>query len=330
LSKSLPRSARPLFAAGLMLAATVASAGPVVDRIRAEGVIRCGGVSRPGLVGQSAPARTAAGLYLDVCRAVGAALIGPDGRMEFRPYDSDAAFRRVADGADDLSFLTGSEILDHHLVGSVALGPPVVFVSTAVMVAASSRVQRLGDLAGKSVCFYQGSNAHQNLEAAMAARKLDFVRMGYMEYGEIDDAYDAGVCEAKVGEASDLAAARLGSAGSALKSRILDEPLATFPVLAVSPMNDAEWSAIVAWAIFTLQRAELPAAPWRASGVGSLPIDGQTLGLSADWQARVVGAAGTYADIFAKNLGDGSRLKFPRGPNAPVEAGGRFVTPFRE
>ena len=59
-------------------------------------------------------------------------------------------------------------------------------------------------------------------------------------------------------------------------------------------------------------------------------LRGQDLGLAADWQARVVGAAGTYADSFARNLGERSRLNLPRGPNAPVEAGGRFVTPFRE
>jgi general L-amino acid transport system substrate-binding protein len=44
----------------------------------------------------------------------------------------------------------------------------------------------------------------------------------------------------------------------------------------------------------------------------------------------VVGAAGSYADIYARNLGDGSPLKLPRGPNAPAELGGLFVTPFRE
>ena len=111
-------------------------------------------------------------------------------------------------------------------------------------------------------------------------------------------------------------------AGKALKSRILPEPLATFPILAATPASDPQWSAIVAWAIFTLQRAELPAGPWTASGLGSIPVKAPELGLADDWQAHVVCAAGTYADIFARNLGERSRLKLPRGPNAPVEAGG--------
>jgi general L-amino acid transport system substrate-binding protein len=307
---------------------SLAHAGPVVDRIKSSGVIRCGGVPRPGLVGQS-PNDAPSGLYLDLCRAIGAALLGRESRIEFHLYGSDKAFARVADGADDLFFLDGSDIVDHRLAGAVTLGPAVYFVSTAAMVHGPAPIQQLSDLAGKSICFYQGDNAHLNLEALMVARRLDFVRMGYMEYGELHDAYNSGVCDAQVGESGDLAAARLEDQ-SAPASRILTEPLATFPLFAATPASDPQWSAIVAWAIYALQRAELPATPWTAADLESLAIEGRDLGLAEDWGKRVIGAAGSYADIYARNLGDGSPLKLPRGPNAPAEVGGLFVTPFRE
>jgi general L-amino acid transport system substrate-binding protein len=307
----------------------LAHAGPIVDRIKSTGVIRCGGFPRPGGVDQSPDRRQAAGLYLDLCRAIGAALIGADGRIEFHPYDSDKAFERVESGADDLSFLDGSDIADHRLAGRTALGPVVHFVSTAAMVHGDSAVRRLGDLAGKSNCFYQGANAHRHLEGWMAAHRLSFFRMGYMEYGELYDAYNARVCDAEAGESGDLAAARLdGSAET--PSRILHEPLATFSVFAATPASDPQWSAIVAWAIAALQRVELTASPWTASGVDSLGVGGRELGLADDWPKRVVDAAGSYADIYARNLGDRSRLELPRGSNAPAEAGGLFVTPYRE
>ena len=303
-----------------------AHAGPIVDRIKSSGVIRCGGAPRPGLVNASAN-DAPSGLYLDLCRAIGAALLGPEGKIEFHPYDSDAAFARVANGADDLFFLDGSEIADHRLAAAATLGPAVYFVDTAAMVHADSAVRQLSDLAGKSICFYQGDNAHLNLEASMAARRLDFVRMGYMEHGELHDAYNAQVCEAQVGESGDLATARLEE-HSGPSSRILAEPLAIFPVFALTPASDPQWSAIVAWAIYAMQRAELPATPWAAAG--SLAVEGRDLGLPDDWAKRVVGAAGSYADIYARNLGEGSALKLPRGPNAPAELGGLFVTPYRE
>jgi general L-amino acid transport system substrate-binding protein len=306
----------------------IAYAGPIVDRIKSSGVIRCGGVPRPGLVGQSSDGAPS-GLYLDLCRAVGAALLGGDGRIEFHPYDSDSAFARVTNGADDLFFLDGSEIADHRLAGAVTPGPAVYLVSTAAMVHGDASIRQLSDLVGKSICFYQGDNAHLNLEASMAAQRLDFVRMGYMEYGELHDAYNAGICDAQVGESGDLAAARLEERAPQ-PSRILTEPLATFPLFAATPARDPQWSAIVAWAGYALQRAELPATPWAAAGPMSLGVEGRDLGLADDRVKRVVGVAGSYADIYARNLGKGSPLKLPRGQNAPAELGGLFVTPYRE
>ncbi len=164
----------------------------------------------------------------------------------------------------------------------------------------------------------------------MAAHALDFARLGLMEYVELYDTYNAGVCDAQVGESGDLAVARLEGAGAKLKSRILPEPLAIFPIFAVTPARDPRWAAIVAWAIYTLQRAELPASPWAASGLDALAFKAPEFGLADDWQERVIAAAGTYAEIYARNLGARSRLQLPRGPNAPVEAGGQFVTPYRE
>ena len=306
-----------------------ARAGPVVDRIKSTGVIRCGGVPRPGLVGQSPDGREAGGLYLDLCRAVGAVLLGKDGRFEFHAYDSEKAFERVEDGADDLSFLDGSDIADHRLAGKIELGPAVYFVSTTAMVHGDSPVRSLGDLGGKSICFYQGASAHMHLEGFMAAHGLGFARMAYTEYGELYDAYNARICEAVVGETGDLAAARL-SENAETPSRILAEPLATFPVFAATPASDPQWSAIAAWAIYALERAELAASPWSAAGLDSLGAPGPDLSLGDDWAKRVVGAAGSYADIYARNLGDRSRFRLPRAANAPAEAGGLFVTPHRE
>lgn len=322
-------AARRLLAAtvaGLALLAAPVHAGAIVDRIRTEGVIRCGGVSRPGLLGRSDDERAPSGLYLDLCRAIGAALLPPDGRIAFHPYDSDAAFVLVRDGRDDLAFLDGAEILEQRLAGKILTGPAVAFVSTSVRVPDGSPVRTLADLAGRSVCFYQGSRAHRTLEAFMAGRTLDFVRMPFTEYGEMDDAYAAGKCDAEAGETGDLAAAnRAGAAPGA--SRILTAPLATFPVFAFTPASDPQWASIVAWAIVTLQRADLPVGPWTASPALSAP-SGADLGLPDDWTKRTLTAAGTYAEIIERNL---SRpLGLPRGPNAPAEAGGLFVTPSRD
>jgi general L-amino acid transport system substrate-binding protein len=310
-----------------MLSIAPAHAGPVLDRIRAEGVIRCGGEPRPGLVSVKPDGR-AMGLYLDMCRAIGAAVLPPTGRIEFHQYDSSKAYDAVRNGTDDIYFLSGSEIVEEDLAGKVLLGPTVFHEATAVMVAHNSPIRQLADLAGKPICFSLGSNAQRHLEAWFAAHELDFVRMGYQEDVELNDAYNVQVCQAYAAEVTTLAETRLDGGVNRLQSRILAEPLATFPIVAATGTKDAEWSAIVAWAVHTLVRAEAPAAKWAAGGIDSLPIVASELHLDAGWQKRVVDAAGHYSDIYRRNLGEASPYKLPRGVNAMSQNGGLLAAPY--
>jgi general L-amino acid transport system substrate-binding protein len=123
---------------------------------------------------------------------------------------------------------------------------------------------------------------------------------------------------------------RLDPGVNRLESRLLPEPLAVFPLLAATSTTDAEWSAIVAWSIDSLLRAEAPEAAWAAGGLASLPIAAPRLGLDQAWQKRVVAAAGTYGDIYARNLGALSPFGLARGPNAPWQEGGLFVAPYAD
>ena len=159
----------------------------------------------------------------------------------------------------------------------------------------------------------------------MAAHRLDFTRMPMTEYGEMDDAYGARKCDAEVGEIGDLAVARRSGAGKGAKSRILPEPLATFPVFAVTPASDPQWAAIVAWAIVALERAELPAGPWTAGGWESAAVKGEDLGLTDDWTKRVARGRG----ILCRHLRPQSRRPLAPQPAARPERPGRGRRPVR-
>ena len=66
--------------------ATPVLAGSVVDHVKAEGVLHCGGVERPGLISIDDKGH-ASGLELDICRALASVVLGPTGRLEFRRYE---------------------------------------------------------------------------------------------------------------------------------------------------------------------------------------------------------------------------------------------------
>ncbi len=309
--------------------ASPASAGAVLDRIRSEKTIRCGATARPGLLDQTEQG-TAQGLLVDLCRAVGPAVAGPDVKVEMVIYDGFDSYDRFRSGRDELVFLTGSEIVDNKLAGRLLPGPTVFHATSAIMVVDRSPVQHPADLAGQPICFLQGDVSHRHLEAFFAARHLPFVRMGYQEEVELYDAFDAQICHALAGEATTLADVRLSGGANRRSGRILAEPLADFPIIAGTGLDDAAWSAAAFWTLATLISADRPKQDWSAGGLDSLPLDAAPFGLAADWHARALAATGSYAEMLQRNIGDRSPLKLPAAANALISQGGLMTPPYAE
>ncbi|MGO9114479.1 MAG: hypothetical protein ACLP9L_35125 [Thermoguttaceae bacterium] len=306
-----------------------ARAGNVVERVKAHGVVRCGSVKRPGLASAAGQGHWT-GLNVDVCRAVAAAVLGSPERIEYHTYEMPKDFDAVRNQQDDIYLLTGSEIDEEKLAGKVLPGPAVFVESDGVMVAANSAADRVGDLAGDSICFMIGSPAERSLNAYFETLHKDLLRRPFSEYGEMNDAYNAQSCHAIAGEITTLASVRLDHGVNRLSSRILPETLADFPVMAATGTGDAQWSSIVAWTVHTLVSAERPQTRCYAGGAGAMPIVAPELGLDKDWQSRVLAAVGNYGDIFERNLGKGSALKIDRSLNENHIRGGLLLGPFLE
>jgi general L-amino acid transport system substrate-binding protein len=306
-----------------------ATAGSIAERVKARGFVRCGSVERPGLANADGHGGWI-GLEVDVCRAVAAAVLGSPERIEYHEYEAPKDFDAVRNQQDDIYFLTGTEIEKQKLAGKVLPGPTVFVESHAVMLPTDSAEQHLDDLAGKGICFMIGSPVERSLNAYFDAIHKNFLRRGFTEDGEMNDAYVVQNCHAVAGEITTLASVRLDPGVNHLSSRILPETPAVFPVMAATGTDDAQWSSIVAWTVHTLISAERPESPWYAGGVGAMQITAIELGLDKDWQRRVLAAVGNYGDIFERNLGKGSVLKIDRGLNANNMGGGLLLSPFIE
>jgi general L-amino acid transport system substrate-binding protein len=304
---------------------SAASASTTLDRIKADGVIRCGAAEKSGLFerGEDGAPR---GLLVDFCRAFGVAATGPAVKVAMDVYD--ASYDAARSGRDDVFFLSGSEIVDQKLAGRILPGPVVFLQSSALMVANGSPARRPEDLAGQSICFLQGDVSHRQVEAFFAARRLSFIRMGYQEPDELYDAFDAQICSALAGEATTLASVRLEGGKTRREGRILAEPLARFPILAATSVEDGAWAALVFWTVTTLMNADRPTRDWAAGGLDSLPIE--SLPAAPDWRKNVLAATGGYAAILRRNLGDASPLKLPAGSNSLATDGGAMAPLYAE
>jgi general L-amino acid transport system substrate-binding protein len=295
-----------------LLGAGPAAGGSVIDRVRTQGVLHCGAVQRPGIA-EALPSGGAAGVVVDICRAVGVSVLGKAGRISFRFYEAGRDFDAVRHGQDELAFLTGGEIAEQHLGDAVLPGPVVVVDRTIVMVPQASSVRGLNDLSGQTVCMMTGSEAQRGMEAAAAARHLALVRLMFQEDVEMQDAYNAGRCEAVAGPETDLAAMRLAPGVRGAASRVLPDSLGVEPLLAVTSPADGAWAARVAWVFNALLLGSTGGGAWQARGMDAMPVK-ELPGLRPDWPRQVSAAVGSYADIIRRNLTD--RLGVSSGPNA--------------
>ena len=316
--------------AGALVAASAAPAwaGSVLDRVREGGIVRCGAGERPGFAWVGADGRIA-GLAVDLCRAVAIAVLGPEGRVGFQLYGAARDYGAVRDGADDLFFLSGTEIVEEGLAPSVLQGPIAFIEALALMVPESSAASRLEDLAGAAICFMVGSGAQRALEAAADRQHVSFARLGFQESVEMLDAYDVRRCRAIAGEATQLAAMRREGGVNHLASRILPQSLALYPVVAASGTKDGQWAALVAWVVDAIVLADAAPTAWRAPGADALPLPAAALGLREHWRDEVAAALGTYGGMVQRNLGEGSALKLLPGPNVPWPAG-LLLPPYAE
>lgn len=307
-----------------------AAAGPVLDRVKADGVVRCGSVERPGLATADGGEDKWAGLNVDVCRAVAAAVLGSSDKIAFHEYETPKQYDAVRNGEDDVYFLTASEIFNHQLVDKVLPGPTVFVESHAVLVPTTSKAKHVKDLAGETICFMTPSPVDHTVEHYFDQLHKSFNAIPYSEDGEMVDAYLVQRCHGIAYEITTLATVTANPGINKLKSRFLPEPLTVFPIMATTGTKDAEWAAIVAWTVHTLVSSERPESKWYHGGTKAMPVVAPELGLEKGWQDRVIASVGNYGDIFERNLGKKSPLKLARGLTANQINGGLMLSPFLE
>jgi general L-amino acid transport system substrate-binding protein len=324
------KAMRSAVGASLIVLALVATAaaGSVLERVKRETIIRCGGAARPGLLDISRG--EARGVLVDICRAVGTAAAGPSVKVELAIYDADATYDRVRRGSDDVFFLSGSQIIAQKLERYILPGPAAFVEATAVMVAANAAFVRPTDLAGEPVCFLQGDVSHRQLEAYFAERHLAFIRMGFQEEAELYDAFDAQHCHAVAAPMTTLAYWRRGGGKTLSSGRILAEPLAAFPIVLATGTGDGEWSALVAWTMATLLNADRVRKDWAAGGLDSLPLEPAELAVPAGWQKAIITTTGSYAEIIRRHIGEGSAFGLPFRLNGLVDHGGLMMPLYAE
>jgi general L-amino acid transport system substrate-binding protein len=152
-------------------------------------------------------------------------------------------------------------------------------------------------------------------------------------------AYSEGPCTLLTGDLPSLAdeRSRLAAPGDHL---LMPELVAYEPTGPFVRQGDDPWLTVVTWTLLALIEAEQINLTQSAVAtedisegarvqrfLGKETALGGNLGLAPNWTERVVAEVGHYGEIYNRTLGEGSRLKLPRGANALWTNGGLMAAP---
>ena len=319
-----------------LLGHAAAGRADTLAHLRAAGVLSCGVLSEPADYTKDDTHGALPGLGRDICRAVAAAVLGDGQRLRVAYYpDERHGFAAVQSGQADLLVGASARLTAGPIFG-IGFGRPVFYDGQSFLVEHPARIATLADLAGKHVCFIPSRQSETDLNAVLGARKVAFAPFPFEEMGEMEAALVTGHCAAMTGDVSELADARAQFHARADNFDILPEIITLDPIAPAWRQDDPQFGRIVDWTVSALLDAE-QAGLDQASAAAALhghPAEGwarllvadraaaQVFGIAPNWSLRAVAAIGNYAELFRRDLGDGSPLRLPRAQNRLWTDGG--------
>jgi general L-amino acid transport system substrate-binding protein len=329
--------------AGIVLLAgmsTAASAGEVLDKVKAAGKVTCG--VNTGLAGFAAPNDQGvwAGLDIDLCRAVAAAVFGDATKVEYKPLNAEQRFTALQSGEVDMLSRNSTWTLSRDSQLGLDFVTVNYYDGQGFMVRKDLGVASAKELKGATVCVQEGTTTEKNLGDFDRANSLGMQPVKFKENEQARGAYDEGRCDAYTTDASGLAAERT-TLKDPSEHIILPEIISKEPLGPVVRHGDNAWGDIVRWThnatliaeekgITQANIAEVMGSatdPETRRFLGLEDKMGEGLGLSNDWAVNIIKAVGNYGEIFERNIGLKTPLALARGLNDLWTRGGLQYSP---
>ncbi|TMJ32763.1 MAG: amino acid ABC transporter substrate-binding protein [Alphaproteobacteria bacterium] len=320
-----------------------ASAQSTLDQVRKRGELVCGvDGSAPGFSLLNA-VKEWEGLDVELCRAVAAAVLGDAQKVKFVTVTANERFDRLAAGDFDLLARNSTVTLQRSAGRKVRFAVINFIDGQAFVVPKKLKVEQLANLSGTTICLQKGTTHEFNLASWFKARRLTITPAAYDTTEAMYNAFFASRCSAVTADATTLAGAIIRS-GRAIEFMMLPGVISKEPLGPYVREGDSQWLDIVRWTHDAMLEAEERGInpknidslkrelgdPYLRVLLGVDPGNGKALGLSENWAYNVISQVGNYGDIYERNVGMGSALKFERGVNALWTKGGlMYPLPLR-
>ncbi|MEL7330200.1 MAG: amino acid ABC transporter substrate-binding protein, partial [Cyanobacteria bacterium J06559_1] len=149
-----------------------------------------------------------AGIDVDVCKAVAAALFDDPTAVEYRDLDSTERFEALKGGEVDMLARNTTWTLSRDTSVGMEFAPTTFYDGQGMMVRADAGITELTDFADKSVCVETGTTTELNLTDQMRQAGVSFEPQTFQDADAAYAAYEAGSCEGMTSDKSQLIARR--------------------------------------------------------------------------------------------------------------------------
>lgn len=308
-----------------------------LETVKQRGYLNCGisgeipGFSFVDFTGQYA------GMDVDFCKAVAAALFNDPSKIKFHELSVDERFDALQSGKIDLLSRNTTQTLSRDTSQNIEFTPPIFYDAQGIMVNRASGIESVADLAGKSICVAKGTTSYNNLQDYMTQEGIKYTPLAMDDREELYSSYEHNRCQAITADTSQLVARKILLANpqdhQVLAEKIGQEPLAPAVV-----HQDSQWFDVIKWVTFALIQAEELNINSNNLSIHKNSQDsevrrflgkdsnlGTQMGLSDDFALRIIKHVGNYQEIYDRNVGEPFGL--PRGQNALWQNGGLMYSP---
>lgn len=310
--------------------------------VKGRGELICG-VS-PGLAGFGIPDAKGewAGLDVDLCRAISAAVFNDSRKVKFIPLSSKDRFTALQSGEVDVLSRTSTWTMARDTTLGLTFAGVNYYDGQAFLVQKKLGIDTARKLDGASICMQQGTTTELNVADYFRKNKIKHEPVTFDKGDEAIKAFESGRCDALTDDASALYALKLKLVKPD-DAVVLPELISKEPLGPVVRSSDLQWFNLVKWTHAAMLNAE-------ELGVTKANVDemaksdnpeirrllgvegkfGEGIGVTNDWVYRIIKLVGNYGEAFDRSVGKDSELKIARGKNALWTEGGlQYAPPIR-
>jgi general L-amino acid transport system substrate-binding protein len=312
------------------LTVSAATASNRMEAIKVRGSLLCGVIQRvPGFTDIDTEGQVS-GFEPDLCRAVAAAILGPDAGVTYVMTNDVQTF--LTSDVPDVVARRLTVTMRRALTPGLVFSRVVFFDGAALLVPIDLQGGKPSDLSDLTICLQGQSETDRSVTSYFREKHLPVTVLRRTDIQSAADTFLNGDCGALAGDLSELAPIRARHPESLA---LLPELLSREPLALLTHAVDDQFSAVVDWTMNALIAAEELGItknnvrtlrehpnPEARRLLGFDGGNGAALGLRESWAADVIATVGNYGEIYARHLGDESTINLPRGHNALWRDGG--------